>query len=72
MSERREDAHIDPKRLFDPQRREAVLDQLNRDNLDDVGLVGGDQGMKVLQEMNDLAIEGDQSARRTSAGMKVI
>jgi hypothetical protein len=42
------------KRLANPERRNRILDQFNRENLDDVGPVGGEQRMKVLSEMNSL------------------
>ena len=42
------------------QKRDRVLEDFNRSPLDDVGPAGGgEQGMKVLSEMNDLAeLEG--------------
>ena len=37
------------------QRRNRILNDFNQSTLDDVGPVGGkDQGMKVLEEMNEL------------------
>jgi transcription antitermination factor NusA-like protein len=42
-------------KLFrDPKVRDRILDEFNRDNMDDVGPLRGDQGRKVLQEMNQL------------------
>ena len=38
-------------RMNDAQNKDRVLDQFNRENLDDVGPLGGEQGMKVLSEM---------------------
>jgi len=48
------------RRLFeDPKARDRILDEFNRSTFDDVGPVGGEQAMKVLSEMNDLAeLEG--------------
>ena len=40
--------------LNDTQKREQILDEFNRENLDDVGPLGGDQSMAVLNEMNEL------------------
>jgi hypothetical protein len=40
------------KRLADPERRNRILNEFNRDQMDDVGPVGGEQRMKVLSEMN--------------------
>ena len=48
------------KRLANPKARNRILDQFNRENLDDVGPLGGDQGIKVLKEMNEMTdLEGD-------------
>ena len=48
------------KRLTNPKARNRILDQFNRENLDDVGPLGGDQGIKVLKEMNEMTdLEGD-------------
>ena len=43
-----------PNCFNNPEKRDRVLNEFNRDQLDDVGLVGARQGMKVLQEMNEL------------------
>ena len=51
------------KRLANPKARNRILDQFNRENLDDVGPVGGEQGMKVPQEMNELAKQLEQIIR---------
>jgi len=42
------------KRLANPKARNRILDQFNRENLDDVGPLGVDHGMAVLRKMNDL------------------
>jgi hypothetical protein len=44
------------RRLFrNPKARERILGEFNQSTLDDVGpVVGAEQGMKVLQEMNEL------------------
>jgi hypothetical protein len=36
------------------RRRTRLLDSLNKSTLDDVGPVGGEKGMAVLKDMNDL------------------
>jgi hypothetical protein len=41
-------------RINDVQRRDRVLGEFNASTLDNVGPMQGDQGMKVLSEMNDL------------------
>jgi hypothetical protein len=43
------------KRLADPERRNRILYEFNRDNTDDVGPVGGDKGEKFLSELNEIA-----------------
>lgn len=40
--------------LNDPRRRERMLRAMNWEDMDDAGPVGGERGMKVLQEMNEL------------------
>jgi hypothetical protein len=40
-----------------------MLQAMNRDNMDDVGSAGGEQGMKVLSEMNELWQAQDQIIR---------
>ncbi len=44
---------------------DSILEQFNRDNLDDAGPVtGGDQELKVLKEMNELQeFENDNWSR---------
>ena len=44
------------ERLNNPA-RDRILSDFNQSTLDPVGPVGGDQGMKILSEMNEL---GDQ------------
>lgn len=44
------------REFSNPRRREKILNEFNRDNLDDVGPIGGaEQGMKVVQEMDEMA-----------------
>lgn len=48
------------KRLANPKARNRILDQFNRENLDDVGPLGGDKGEKFLSELNEMAdLESD-------------
>jgi flagellar basal body-associated protein FliL len=53
---------IQLRRLFrDPEVRDRILNDFNRDQMDDVGPVGGDQEIKVLKELNEMQdLEGDQ------------
>jgi hypothetical protein len=50
------------RRLFgDPQVRDRILNEFNRENLDDVGPIGGaERGMKVLSGMKSLADDHDE------------
>lgn len=48
------------KRSANPERRDKILNEFNRDNLDDVGPVGGEDRMKVLQEIKEMDEEHDQ------------
>lgn len=43
--------------------RDRILREFNASTLDNVGPMKGDQGMKVLSEMNSLTDEHDQFAR---------
>jgi uncharacterized protein YfeS len=48
------------KRLANPERRNRILDQFNRENLDDVAPVGGNKGEKFLRELNEMVdLESD-------------
>jgi hypothetical protein len=49
--------------LNDPTNRKRMLQAMNRENMDDVGPLGGEQGMKGLQEMNELAKQLEQIIR---------
>jgi hypothetical protein len=47
------------RRLFqNPKARNRVLEKFNRFTLADVGRAGGEQGMKVLQEMKEMGARG--------------
>jgi hypothetical protein len=49
------------KELNNPERREKILNEFNRDQMDDVGPVGGtEQAMKILQEMNSLVDDHEE------------
>ena len=43
------------KRLTNPERRNRILDQFNRENMDDARPVGGEKGEKFLSELNEMA-----------------
>jgi hypothetical protein len=45
------------------QKRDRVLGEFNASTLDSVGPLGGDQGMKVLSEMNELGQAQEQTIR---------
>jgi hypothetical protein len=42
------------REFSNPERRERILREFNRDQLDDVGSLIGDRGMAVLNESNEL------------------
>jgi hypothetical protein len=42
------------REFSNPGRRDRILNEFNRDQLDDVGPVGGDQAIAVLKDMNEL------------------
>ena len=61
------------KRLANPERRNRILDQFNRENLDDVGPVGRqEQGMKILSEMNSLTDDHDQFVKSLGPTVDVL
>ena len=48
------------KRLNDSVRRDRILNDFNRDQMDNVGPIGGEeQGMKILSEMNAMVDDHD-------------
>jgi hypothetical protein len=48
------------RKFSNSARRDRILVEFNRDQLDDVGPIGGaEQRMKVLQEMNSLVDDYD-------------
>ena len=53
------------KRLNNPERRNRILDQFNRENMDDVGPVGGDKGEKFLSELNEMADQEGDAGRKS-------
>jgi len=59
-----------PRRLFgNPRARDRILDEFNRSTLDDVGPVGGDQGMAILKDMNDLEVGHDEFVKSRAPGV---
>jgi len=60
-------------RLFgSPKARERVLDEFNRSTLDDVKALGGDQGMDVLKEMNELGEAQELTIRESVSRIDVL
>ena len=54
------------KRLANPERRNRILSEFNRDQMDDVGPIGGDKGEKFLSELNEMAdLEGDAEPKES-------
>jgi hypothetical protein len=51
--------------------RDRIQDEINRDNTPDVGPVGGDQGMAVLKEMNDLEAWHDEFIKSLAPSLEV-
>jgi hypothetical protein len=52
------------KQLANPKARNPILDQFNRENLDDVGPIGGGKGETFLKELNEMAdLEGDSGRK---------
>jgi hypothetical protein len=50
-----------PLKLFrNPKSRDRVLNDFNQSTLDPVGPVGGEQGMSVLKDMNELEAGHDE------------
>ena len=58
-------------RMNDAQNRGRILALFNRSTLDDVGPIGGEHGMKVLQEMNSLVDDHDQYVKSLMPGVHV-
>jgi len=51
---------------------DRLLNEFNRENLDDVGPIGGaEQGMKVLQEMNSLADDHEEFVKSLAPSVVV-
>jgi uncharacterized protein YfeS len=53
------------KRSANPESRDKILGEFNWENLDDVRPMGGDQGMAVLKDMNDLGQQQEQIIRES-------
>jgi hypothetical protein len=63
---------IQPLKLFrNPQARDRFLEEFNNSTLDPVGPVGGDHGMSVLKEMNDLEAGHDEFVKSLAPGVGV-
>jgi hypothetical protein len=60
------------RRLFgDPQARERVLGEFNRSTMDDVGPLGGQEGTKLLSEMNSLVEHHEEFVRSLASRVDV-
>jgi uncharacterized protein YfeS len=58
-------------RVSNPERRNEIPDRFYHSTLDDVGPVGGDQGMAVLKEMNDLESGHDELVKSLARSFEV-
>lgn len=59
------------REFSNPERREKILHEFNRAQMDDVGPLGGDQGMTVLKDINDLGQRQEQIIRESFAKVSV-
>jgi hypothetical protein len=50
--------------LANPKARNRILDQFNRENMDDVGPLGRDQEIKVLKEINEMQDRQGDAGRK--------
>lgn len=60
------------KDLTDPEVMKRILEEFNQSTLDPVGPVGGDQGMTVLKELNELDQEHDQHIQGIGPKLNVL
>ena len=61
------------KQLANPKARNRILNQFNRENMDDVGPIGGaEQEMKVLNEMNELESGHDEFVKSLALRVEVL
>jgi hypothetical protein len=61
------------REFSNPERRERILNEFNRETMDDVGPVGGkEQALKILQEMNELDEAQDQRIRERFSKINVL
>jgi hypothetical protein len=54
------------KRLANPKARIRILEQFNRENMDDVGPLGGEKGEKFLSELNEMVDLERNAGRKES------
>jgi hypothetical protein len=59
-------------RMNDDQRRDRVLGEFTASTLDPVGSLGGDKGMAVLKDMNDLEAGHDEFVRSLAPRVDVV
>jgi hypothetical protein len=57
--------------IRNPKTRDQVLGEFNRATLDDVGPLGGDQGMAALKDMNDLEAGHDEFVKSLAPSVNV-
>jgi hypothetical protein len=56
----------------EPGRREKILSEFNRQNLNEVGPLGGDQSMSVLKDMNEFQLDHDEFVKSLSPNVDVL
>jgi hypothetical protein len=60
------------KRLANPEKRDRILNEFNRDNTPDVQPLGGDQGMAVVKQMTDLEAGHDQYVKSLASRLQAM
>jgi hypothetical protein len=59
-----------PRELPDLEQWIRVLSDFNASTLDRVGPLGGDRGMKVLQDMNELEVDHEDFVKILAPGVE--
>ena len=59
-------------RMSDAKAREKVLSEFNQATLDDVHPLGGDQGIAVLNDMNELQSDHDEFVKGLAPSVNVL
>jgi hypothetical protein len=60
------------KRLNNPRRKDRILSDFNQSTLDPVGPLGGEQGTKLLSEMNSLVDEHEEFVKSLTPKLNVL